>query len=165
MDAEVVIADDLRRPDAYIRALTRLAGSLAGRRHAHLRVAWVADLYGDPQTGVPLSPRRRMRIAGGFLIAALRCRLDDAADLAWRPVEALLSSWHGSNLATFMPVTLAPALVLSREGFYGLITNAENLGVIAAALYAAIKVLRKCRQIATPKRPERKASSADARER
>jgi hypothetical protein len=34
--------------------------------------------------------------------------------------------------------------------------------LIAAAPYAAIKGLRKYRQIDTPKRPERKTSSADS---
>lgn len=67
----------------------------------------------------------------------------------------LVSSWHCSNLAVLMPITIAVGLILPREGFYGLITNAENLAVIAAAPYAAIKVLRKYRQIDTPKRPEK----------
>ena len=149
-----------RRADDAIRVLTRMAGALAGHRHAHLRKAWDGDQY-DPDTGEPLPTSRRLRLARGNVLAALRCRLDDAADQAWRPVDALLSSWHGSNLATFLPVTVTAGVILSYGGFYGVITNAENLGVIAAAPYAAIKGLRKYRQISTPKRPEEKASSAD----
>jgi len=148
-----------------VRSLTRLAGLLAGRRHSHLRDAWAADLYGNPESGQLPSFSRRRQMAAGDVKAALRCRFDDAADLAWRPVDALLASWRGSRLAVFTPVTVIMTLVLSHEGFYGLITNADNLGVIAAAAYAAIKVLRKYRQIATPKRPERKTSSADSSER
>jgi hypothetical protein len=144
-----------------VRGLTGLAGLLAGRRYAHLRDAWAADLCGDPGAGELPSASRRLRLAAGDVIAAVRCHLDDAADLAWRPVDALLSSWHGSNLATFMPVTIAVGLVLTREGFYGLINDADNLGVIATAPYLAIKGLRKYRQIAAPKRPEKKASPAD----
>jgi hypothetical protein len=164
------IANALRYPRALgrgmlIKALTALAVVLAGSRHAHLRDAWGADLCGDPEGGDPPSASRRLRLAAGFVIAALRCRLDDAADLVWRPVDALLSSWHGSNLAVLMPVTVAVGLVLRHERFYGLITNAENLGAIAVAPWAAIKALRKYRQIEKPKRPEKKATSADGRER
>jgi hypothetical protein len=106
-----------------------------------------------------------MLIAAGFVVAALRCRLDDAADQAWRPIDALVSSWHGSNLAVCLPVTVAVGLILPREGFYGLIDNAENLAVIATAPYLAIKGLRKYRQIDTPKRAEKEAESASSSER
>ncbi len=149
---------------ATLKVLMTLAGALAGRRHIHLRDAWAADQY-DPETGELLPVSRRLRLAAGDVAAALRCRLDDASELAWRPADALLSSRHGSNLATFLPVTVAVGLVASREGFYGLVMNAENLGVIAAAPYAAIKVLRRYRQISTPRRPEKKASSAGGPER
>jgi hypothetical protein len=138
--------------EILIGDLTWLAGLVAGQGHVHLRDAWAADLYGDPTFGALPSARRRMQLASGFVLAALRCRLDDASDLAWRPVDALLSSWHGSNLAVLVPVTIVVGLVLPREGLYGLITNAENLGVIAAAPYAAIKGLRRYRKISTPKR-------------
>ena len=137
-----------------------MAAVIAGSRHAHLREAWDADLYGDPEDGVLPSARRRVRLAGGFIVAALWCRLDDATALAWRPVDALLASWQGSRLAMAVPVTVAVGLVLAREGFFALISSADNLGVIAAAPYAAIKCLRKYRQISTPRRPEKKASSA-----
>ena len=119
----------------------------------------------NPETGALLPVPQRLRLTAGNLAAAGRCRLDDAAELAWRPAEALASSWHGSNLAMLIPVSIAVGLILPREGFYGLIVNAENLGVIAAAPYATIKCLRKYRQISTPKRPERKASSAGSPER
>lgn len=142
--------------------LAVLAGILAGRRHAHLRDAWAADQY-DPETGELLPVSRRLRLQSGDVLAAVRCRLDNAVMLGWRPVDALLASWHGSKLAILMPLTVAAGLVVSHEGFYGLIANAENLAVIAGAPWAAIKGLRKYRQIDTPKRPERKISSADAR--
>jgi hypothetical protein len=147
-------------PELLSSALTGAAGILAGRRYAHLPGAWAGDMY-DPGTGQLLPVSRRFRLAWGNLMAAARCRLDDATELAWRPVDVLVSSWHGSNLAVLLPVTIAVGLILPREGFYGLIANAENLGVIAAGPYAAIKGLRKYRQIDTPKRPEKKASSAD----
>jgi hypothetical protein len=144
-----------------VRSLLILAGLLAGRRHAHLRDAWAADLYGEPD-GVQLPSAQRLKLAAGDVVAALRCRLDDAADLIWQLVDGLLSSWHGSNLTVLMPVTIALGLIMSREGCYGLINNADNLGVIAAAPYAVIKGLRKYRQIDTPKRPEKKDEKSAA---
>jgi hypothetical protein len=149
-----------RRTELAIRLLTLLAGVLAGRKHSHLLEAWTADLCGNLEADEPPPLRQRLRLSAGFVVAALRCRLDDAAGLAWRPVDALVSSWHSSNLAVLLPATIAVGLILPREGFYGLIANAENLGVIAAAPYAAIKGLRKYRQIDTPKRPEKKDKDA-----
>jgi hypothetical protein len=147
-----------------------VAGALRGRpgRLPGWRVSWLdLAVLTCAMLGAPTctATARRLRLAAGFVVAALRCRLDDAADLAWRPVDALLSSWHGSNLATFVPVTVAVGLVLTRDGLYGLITDADNLGVIAGAPWAAIKGLRKYRQISTPKRPEKKASSVGEPER
>ena len=80
--------------------------------------------------------------------------------LAWQPVDAMLASWRVSKLAMLVPASVAAGLDLSREGCYGLITNADNLGMIATAPYLAIKGLRKYRRIDTPQRPEKKASSA-----
>jgi hypothetical protein len=151
-----------RRTEFAIRGLTLLAGILAGRKYAHLPQAWAADLCGNPEAGELPPLGQRLRLSAGFAAAALRCRLDDAADLAWKPVDALVSSWNGSNLAVLMPVTIAVGLILPREGFYGLIANAENLGVIAVAPYGAIKGIRKYRQIDTPKRPEKKRADDKA---
>ena len=146
-----------RAARVLILALAALAGRIAGRRHAHLRDAWAADLCGDPEAaGDPPSAHRRMQLAEGFVVAALRCRLDDVVALAWQPVDTLLGSWRGSQTAICLPATVAVGLILSREGLYGLISNAENLAVIAAAPYAAIKGLRKYRKIDIPKRPEKK---------
>ena len=136
--------------------LARLAGLIAGGgKHAHLREAWAADLYGDPDADEIPHEWRRARLAAGFVRAAFRCRLDDVADMTWRPVDVVLSSWHGSNLAVLLPVTVALGLILARDGIYGLITNAENLGVIAGAPYGVIRAGRWYRQVDAPKRPEK----------
>jgi hypothetical protein len=144
-----------RYAEAAIPVIMQVAAFLAGSRHAHLREAWDADLFGDSEAGELPPVSRRLRLAAGDVVAAVRCRLDDVIVLGWRPVDALLGSWHGSRAAMVVPVTVAAGLVLGREGFYGLIANADNLGVIATAPYLAIKGLRKYRQIATPKRPEK----------
>jgi hypothetical protein len=162
-DKFVVLGSDL-----LLHVLTGAAGALLSRRHAHLRQAWAADMY-NPESAELLPVPQRLRLAAGHIVAAARCHLDDTAELAWRTVDALVSSWHGSNLAMLLPVTVAVGLILPREGFYGLITNAENVAVIAAAPYAAIKGLRRYRQTDTPKRPQKKtaknASSAAGSER
>jgi hypothetical protein len=146
--------------DVGVNAASSLAGWLAGSKRADYRLAWAADLCGDPQRG-GLSSRERLRHAAGFVIAAARMRTRGARDSAWRPADTLLASWHGSRLAMCLPVTVVLGLVLSHEGFYGLVGNADNLGVIAVFPYAAIKALRKYRQIDAPNRPERKSSSAN----
>jgi hypothetical protein len=157
------VTGGLRRwcTEGSILALTGLAGFLAGSRHAHLRDAWSADLYGDPDSGELPSAWRRVRLAAGDVVAAVRCRMDDVTLLAWRPIDKLLASWHGSLFAMIAPVTTAAALVVSHERFYGLVTNAENLACIATASYLAVKGLRHYRQISPPKRPDRRASSED----
>jgi hypothetical protein len=143
--------------DAGVNAASSLAGWLAGSKHADYRLAWAADLCGDPQRG-GLTSRERLRHAAGFVIAAARMRMRGVTDSVWRPADTLLASWHGSRLAMCLPVTIVLGLVMSHEGFYGLVGNADNLGVIAAFPYAAIKALRKYRQIDPPKRPERESS-------
>lgn len=147
-----------RRAELLAHVLIGLAGTLAGRRHAHLREAWAADLY-DPDSGELLPVSRRLRLASGDVAAAVRCRLDDATAVAWRPVDATLGSWYGSVAAMLVPVTVAVWLILGHEGFYGLVTNAENLAVIGTLPFLAIKGLRRYRQIAPPKPPEKKKAS------
>ena len=68
-------------------------------------------------------------------------------------------------MTMLVPVTVATGLVLVHEGLYGLVTNAENLAVIATAPYLAIKGLRRYREIATPKRSGKKASSPESHRR
>lgn len=140
-------------------ALTSLAGTIVGRRHAHLREAWAADLVGDPDNGATPSASRQLRLAGGDLVAALKCRADDLVAAVWHPVDVLLASWRGSLSALVAPVAVASAMITAHEGIYGLVTNAENLTCIATASYLALKGLRAYRQITTPKRPPKKTKS------
>jgi len=149
-----------RCAEGSIHVLAGLAGLLAGPRHAHLREAWAADLYGDPETAEVPSTPRQIRLAAGDVAAAIRCRLDDTAMLAWRPVDKLLASYRGSIMALILPPAFAAAMVVSREGFYGLVANAENLACVATASYLATKGLRHYRHIKPPKRPVKNSSSA-----
>jgi hypothetical protein len=149
-----------RRASKMTGGLVGLARVIAGRRHAHLRDPWAADQYGDPKTGQLPSVSRGLRLAGGDVVAAVRCRIDDASLLAWRPVDALLASWHASRIAVLVPVIAATWTVLLQEGFYGLVDHWDSLGGIATASYLAIKGLRRYRQISTPKRPEKKKKAS-----
>lgn len=135
------------------RALVGLACLLAGPRHAHLVGPWRADLHGDPERAELPSPWRQFRLASGFPVAAIRCRFQDTAQLAWRPVDWVLASSKVSILAALLPLSAALALVISREGIYGIIMNAENLSVTGALPYLAIKALRHYRQINPIRRP------------
>lgn len=149
--------------DSGTKAAASLAGWIVGPKHADRCREWDAHLYGDPEGKRPTSSER-LRRAAGFVRAAVLIRLRGVTDLAWWPVDALLASWRGSRLAMWLPVVIVLGLVLGHEGIYGLIGNAENLGLFAAGPGAIIKGLRKYRHIDTPKRPEMKTSSADGSE-
>ena len=79
-----------------VRSLTDLAVLLAGGGRPELRDEWQAHLAGesghDPVTWPKVSQ------ALGFVASAIRFRLADAADLAWRPADAVLGSRILSNL-------------------------------------------------------------------
>lgn len=145
--------------EGSIRALTGLAGVIAGARHAHLREAWAADLFGDPDAGELPTVSHRLGLASGDVAAAVRCRLDDVVAVAWCRTDRVLSSWRGSRNAMVLPAAAAAVMIVAREGFYGLVTNAENLTCIATASYLAVRGLRAYRHIAAPKRPEKKPVS------
>ena len=133
-----------------------LAGWLVGSKRAYLQDAWAADLHGDPDRGKP-SSGRRLRLATGFVVAAIRVRLKDLAELAWQPVDALLASWRGSQIVILVPVvTTAAVAVVCSSGLYGVVVNADNLTCIATASYLAIKGLRRYPNISSPKRPIRR---------
>lgn len=145
--------------EGSIQALTGLARVIAGARHAHLREAWAADLFGDPDTGELPSARRRLGLASGDVAAAVRCRLDDVVAVAWCYADKVLSSWRRSRTAMVVPAAAAAVMIAAREGWYGLVTNAENLTCIATASYLAVRGLRGYRHIAAPKRPEKKPAA------
>jgi hypothetical protein len=77
--------------DSAANAATALAGWIVDSKHAYLRDAWAADLYGDPDGARPTSSMR-LRLAVGFVATAVWGRLHNATDLAWLPVDALLAT-------------------------------------------------------------------------
>jgi hypothetical protein len=103
-----------------------------------------------------LSRHDQLRAARGFLWSAIRYRLQDAADLGWRPVDVVLGSRALSNLTIWIPVLAAVLAVVHHNGLYGLITNASNLIELWGGLYAAVRVGRWYRRV-KPKRNPRRA--------
>jgi hypothetical protein len=106
-------------------SLTDLAVLLAGRRRLALRAEWRAHLAGE--SGHDPVARAKVRQALGFAAAAARFRLADAADLVWRPADAVLKSRTKSNLFVWPPVLGMVLAVVHHDGWYGPIANAENL--------------------------------------
>lgn len=86
----------------------------------------------------------------------MRYRLQDAADLGWQAVDAVLRSRTKSNLFVWIPFLAAVLAVIHHDGQYGLITNAGNLLEWWGGLYAVIRVGRWYRLV----KPERKPGQA-----
>jgi hypothetical protein len=144
-----------RRKAAFSSSsMTRVAVFLAGRKRSAVREEWRSHLYGWNDRR--LSQREQVHAARGFLWSAVRYRLDDAARLGWRPVDAVLGSRTLSNLTVWIPFLVAVLPVVHHDGMYGLIANAENLTALWGGLYAAIRVGRWYRRV----KPERKPSRA-----
>jgi hypothetical protein len=132
-----------------------LAGRLAGRRHAHAGEEWQADLRDLPgKTGRNLAA---LRYATGLLHAALIYRLHDAAELAWRPVEAILASRKLSNIAVSAPTLAAAVALIRHSGAYALVTSAGSLIAIGGFCYGAIRLGRSWRDVTPPKHRPRRA--------
>jgi hypothetical protein len=134
--------------------LTTLAILIAGRKRADLRSEWRSHLSGE--TGAGLPQNRQVREAAGFMLAALRYRLQDLTDLAWQPVDALLSSRELSNLFVLL-ATLSVSVIFIRQGrLDGLADNLGSVAVVFTAAFGLIHVGRKYRDAQPPKREPRK---------
>jgi hypothetical protein len=130
--------------------LTNVAVLLAGRRRTHVREAWLSDLVrprdltGEDVPGV--SRRRKVIYSAGLVKAAVCYRIDDATVLWWHLADGVLASRACSRLLLTGPCAMAIVMIVNREGFYGLIANAENLlaiGTVSAGLVYGGRKLRK----------------------
>jgi hypothetical protein len=120
--------------------LTRLAVFIAGSKRAAVSTEWRSHLAGE--TGAGLSTDRQVRAAAGFVLAAIRYRIRDAANLAWRPVDAVLGSRALSSLFVLL-VTLSFSLWLMRRvGVYGLAQCLESVLVVFGFAHGSILVGR-----------------------
>jgi len=103
-----------------------------------------------------LSADRQAQEAAGFILAAVRYRLQDAADFAWRPVDAVLASREVSNLVVLI-ATLGMAVVFLRNGgLYNLAVNFQNVGALWIAAFGLIHAGRRCRDVKPPERKPRR---------
>jgi hypothetical protein len=130
------------------RWLTDLAVLLAGRRRAALRDEWRAHLAGE--SGCDPVTWRKVKEAFGFIASALQCRLADAANAAWTPVDAILKSRKLSNLLVFGPTATAALFILRHEGTLGAVTSAESISAIGGGLYELVRVGRWWRDVKPP---------------
>lgn len=95
------------------------------------------------------------------MAAAIRYRLQDVADLAWIPVDAILKSRLLSNLVVLVPTAATALVLLHHDGTYGALASAESISAIGAAHYTLIRVGRWWRGI-KPLEPKARRQ-ADAR--
>jgi len=135
----------------FVRATSRtmgLASLIAGPRRSHLREEWAAVLAGDPENGRELSVTAQLRLASGFLLAAIRMRVHDLAEPLWIPVDWLLSVEARSNTAIAMLVGGQAVYITGDGGLAALMSDIwEPCGIFGGALYVFFRWLRKARGI------------------
>jgi hypothetical protein len=144
-----------RRPLISPRSLPGAAVFLAGKKRSAVRDEWRSHLSGP--TGRGLAWEDQVRAARGFLWSAVRFRLHDAADLMWRPIDAVLGSRILSNLFVWGPVFVVLIAIVRHDGRYGLVADVQDPIELGLFLYAAVKVGRWYRKV---KPPEPRAWSA-----
>ena len=130
------------------RCLTRLAVIVAGPKRAALSAEWAGHLAGE--TGAGLPSRRQARDALGFVASAIQCRLADAVDAAWTPIDAILKSRKLSNLLVFGPTATAAMYILRHLGMLGALASVESISGIGGALYGLVRVGRWWRDVKPP---------------
>lgn len=137
--------EELRHP--YHFSAQRLAGfaaRVAGRKRTGVLEEWYAHLATQE------SKWHGYKLASGFLSAALRFRVADAADAVWVPIDAVLKSRTLSNLLVCGVGATASIDVGQHEGRLGVILSAESLIGIGGLAYGLIRVGRWYRDVKPP---------------
>jgi hypothetical protein len=130
------------------RSLTRVAVFLAGQKRSAVGEEWRRHLLGESDHG--LIQREQIRAARGFVWAAVRYRLQDAIDQAWRPVDAVLRSRTWSNLFVLIPSAMVSLFILRNEGTLGAVKSAGSITAIGGIFYGLIRVGRWWRDAKPP---------------
>lgn len=147
-----------RNPAWYGRVspqrLTGLAVFIAGRERAAVGDEWRSHLSG--QTGAGLSPDRQVREAAGFVVAAIHYRLQDLADLIWRPADAVLRSWALSSFFVFLAMVSVSVVFIRQGGLDALADNLGGVAVVWGAAFGLIHVGRRWRDVKPPERKPRR---------
>jgi hypothetical protein len=131
-----------------VQSLVDLAALLAGNRRPALRDEWRAHLAGE--SGHAPVTWRKIRQALGFVASGIRFRFADAADLAWRPADAVLRSRTLSNLFVGGPVIVVLATIVRHDGRFGLVADIQDPGELGVILYAVIRTGRWWRGVKPP---------------
>jgi hypothetical protein len=128
--------------------LARFSALIAGGQRPHVREEWQGNIvYSITAADGSQSTRHILRYAIGLIIAAIRYRARDVADLIWRPIDVILASRKLSNLAISIPLLAAVMIVVHRSGVEGLVSNADNLVAIGCVFYGAIRAGRRWRGV------------------
>jgi hypothetical protein len=130
----------------------RIAVLVVGQKRQEVREEWHSHL--NPRAGCRLSHRERLD-ACGFLWAAACYRFEDAADLAWRPVDAVLGSRTLSNLFVCSPVIAMLVAIVRHDGWFGLVADVQDPAALGVFLYGVVRTGRWWRGIRLPE-PKRR---------
>jgi hypothetical protein len=144
-----------RRTVLSPRSLTSVAVALAGQKRRTVGEEWRGHLLGEHASG--LSQRKQTRAARGFVLAAVRYRLQDATDLAWRPADAVLGSRTLSNLFVWGPVIVMLVAIVRHDGRFGLVADVQDPAALGAFLYGVIRTGRWWRGVKPPEPNARRA--------
>ena len=109
----------------------------------------------------PRSPGARTGHALGFVVSAIKFRLADAADLAWRPADAVLRSRALSNLFVGGPVIVVLVAIVHHDGRFGLVADIQDPAALGAFLYGVIRTGRWWRGVKPPEPKSRRAQETD----
>ena len=145
----------VRRHAVSPQRLTNLAAFLAGPKRSSLLGEWRSHLSGE--TGCGLARKDQVRAARGFLVAAVRYRLQDARSLAWRPADAVLRSRTLSNLFVWGPVAVVLVAIVRHDGRFGLVADIQDPAALGAFLYGVIRTGRWWRGVKPPEPKVRRA--------
>ena len=135
-------------------SLTNLAAWLAGSKRQVL-FEWRAHLAGE--SGHDPDAWGKVRQALGFVASAIQFRLADAADVAWRPADAVLGSRTLSNLFVWGPVIVVLVAIVRHDGRFGLVADIQDPAALGAFLYGVIRTGRWWRGVKPPEPKARRA--------
>jgi hypothetical protein len=130
----------VRRTVLSPRSLTSVAVVLAGQKRSMVGEEWRGHLLGEHASC--LTQREQTRAARGFVLAAVRYRAQDAANLAWRPADAVLGSRTLSNLFVWGPVIVMLVAIVHHDGRFGLVADVQDPLALGAFLYGVIRTGR-----------------------
>jgi hypothetical protein len=136
-------------------SLADLAVLLAGRRRPALRDEWRAHLAGESGHDPVTWPKVRQAL--GFVASAVQFRLADAAELAWRPADAVLGSRCLSNLFVWGSVVVSLFAIVHHDGRFGLVADVQDPVALGAFLYGVIRTGRWWRGVKPPEPKARRA--------